>query len=48
MDSQLIIFDLGWVFFLAWSTALTVVAIEAFGRDILRFSEDHTGKAKRL
>jgi hypothetical protein len=42
MDSQLIIFDLGWVFFLAWSTALAVVAIKAFGRDLFRFFEEHT------
>ncbi len=47
MDSQLIIFDLGWVFFLAWSTVLAIATIKAFGRDIVRFSQDQTGKAKR-
>lgn len=47
MDSQLIIFDLGWLFFLAWSTVLGVVTVKAFGRDIVRFSEDHSHKAKR-
>jgi hypothetical protein len=48
MDSQLIIFDLGWIFFLAWSTALAVLAIKAFGRDLFRLFEGQTGETKHL
>lgn len=32
---QMFIFDLGWVFFAAWSTALVTLAAIAFKKDLL-------------
>lgn len=33
--AQVFIFDLGWIFFIAWGTVLAAVSVIAFGRDIL-------------
>ena len=38
---QVVIFDVGWIFFAAWSMALAAFGVIAFGRDILR-SEQRT------
>jgi hypothetical protein len=35
--AQVFIFDLGWVFFVAWGTVLAAVSAVAFGRDLLPF-----------
>jgi hypothetical protein len=32
--AQAIIFDVGWVFFGAWTVILAAVALRAFGRDL--------------
>ncbi|MGA8620015.1 MAG: hypothetical protein WB660_16015 [Candidatus Sulfotelmatobacter sp.] len=41
--AQVFIFDLGWVFFAAWGTILVAVGVIAFGRDILRFTDQEDG-----
>jgi hypothetical protein len=33
--AQVLIFDLGWLFFAAWATVLAAVSVVAFGRDIM-------------
>jgi hypothetical protein len=33
---QVVVFDVGWIFFAAWSMALAAFSVVAFGRDILR------------
>jgi hypothetical protein len=35
--AQVFIFDLGWVFFIAWGTVLAAVSVIAFGQEILGF-----------
>jgi hypothetical protein len=43
---QSLIFDLGWVFFAAWTMVLAAVSAIAFGRDIFPLSAHRTGQAK--
>ena len=33
--AQVFIFDLGWVFFVAWGMVLAAISVVAFGREIL-------------
>jgi hypothetical protein len=40
--AQVFIFDVGWIFFTAWGTALAVLGIIAFGRDVLPSTDRKT------
>jgi hypothetical protein len=44
--AQVFIFDLGWVFFIAWGTILVVVSIVAFGRDVVAVSHQPESQNK--
>lgn len=44
MDSQLLILDMGWVFFAAWGMVLLALGAMAFGRELLSF--DRASKTK--
>jgi hypothetical protein len=44
--SQLLIVDLGWVFFAGWSTILIALAGIAFGPDIRAFTDRQHGKKR--
>jgi hypothetical protein len=39
---QVLIFDVGWIFFAAWGMALAAFSIIAFGRDILSSEQSAT------
>jgi hypothetical protein len=43
---QLLVVDLGWFFFAAWTTALIAVSLVAFGSDILEFA-NHSAADKK-
>lgn len=43
---QRFIVDLGWLFFAAWTTVLTTLAVIAFGRDLVPFAL-HTGAEEK-
>jgi hypothetical protein len=45
--AQVVIFDLGWVFFTAWGTVLAAVSAVAFGRDLLPFIPRATHKPEQ-
>jgi hypothetical protein len=34
-SAQMLVFDLGWLFFAAWGTILTALGVFAFGHDIV-------------
>jgi hypothetical protein len=44
---QVLIFDVGWIFFAAWSMALAAFSIIAFGRDILRSEQSAAARKER-
>lgn len=44
--AQVFIFDLGWLFFVAWGTVLAAVSVVAFGRDIFASSGGGDGEEK--
>lgn len=39
------LFDVGWLFFAAWSVIVVVVSVAAFGRDLLPLKTPHAGSA---
>ena len=41
------IFDVGWIFFAAWTMALAALSVIAFGRDILPVAQRATVNEKR-
>jgi hypothetical protein len=43
---QLLIVDLGWFFFAAWTTALVAISVVAFGSDILAFTNPSSSDNK--
>jgi hypothetical protein len=47
MDMVVFIFDVGWVFFAAWGTALVAVGVVAFGRDVRAVTDQATGERER-
>jgi hypothetical protein len=44
---QSFVFDLGWVFFAAWGTTLTALAVVAFKPDIVAITGGSGAKADR-
>jgi hypothetical protein len=44
---ELLIFDVGWIFFAAWGMALAALSVIAFGRDILPIAQPATVKRER-
>jgi hypothetical protein len=44
---QVLIFDVGWIFFAAWGMALAAFSVIAFGRDIRAFAERPASEGKR-
>jgi hypothetical protein len=34
--AQVVIFDLGWIFFAVWGTVLAVLSAVAFGRELIQ------------
>ncbi|MFZ1050405.1 MAG: hypothetical protein WBP65_15845 [Candidatus Sulfotelmatobacter sp.] len=44
---QVLIFDVGWLFFTAWGLVLAAVSVIAFGRDILPFLPRLTRESDR-
>lgn len=44
--AQNLIFDLGWIFFAAWTLVLTMLSVIAFRRDLL-YSDPPTPPIKR-
>ena len=44
---EVLIFDIGWIFFAAWGMALTVLSVIAFGRDILPAAQPAAGGKER-
>jgi hypothetical protein len=45
--AQLLVVDLGWFFFAAWSTVVAALAVVAFGSDILAFAHHSGGEKER-
>ena len=45
--AQVIILEVGWVFFAAWGVVLAAVSVIAFGRDILAFGQRATDEKER-
>jgi hypothetical protein len=43
---QSLIFDLGWVFFAAWTMVLAALSAVAFGRDLFPFGAHNTRQTK--
>ena len=39
------LFDVGWLFFAAWSVAVVVVSVAAFGQDLFPLEAPHAGQA---
>jgi hypothetical protein len=39
------LFDVGWLFFAAWSVAVAVVTVAAFGRDLFALKTPDAGPA---
>jgi len=40
--AQILIFDLGWIFFAAWGVVLAAVSAIAFGSDLVELIGAHT------
>ncbi|MFZ0759940.1 MAG: hypothetical protein WAM69_08335 [Candidatus Sulfotelmatobacter sp.] len=45
--AQVLMFDVGWIFFAAWGMVLAAVSVIAFGHDLLAFAERESGEANR-
>jgi hypothetical protein len=43
--AQTIVFDLGWIFFIAWGTVLAAASAVAFGRDFFPPTDPRSPRA---
>jgi hypothetical protein len=44
--AQTFVFDLGWIFFVAWAIVLAALGVIAFGRELVSSTESDTAEKR--